>query len=814
MSSRPLFPCVLIFVLACSSAADQPDGGAGDDASVAPDAPTPDAAASADASVADAVVPDAAIPDAAIPDAAIPDAAIPDAYSPPVQLFFSAHEDDDLLFMNPDIGAAIDRGDHVRVVFFTAGDAGNDASYWLGREAGIRAAYAQMAAVADDWATTMETHAGKTLRVQTLTGADLVEVAFMRLPDGNPNGTGYAVTGYTSLERLWTGEIATLPTVDDSETYTRAELLATLSALVAALAPTRIGTMDSTGEFAGDHSDHRHGALFAFEAQRGLTDDHALHLYRGYNINDLPASLAAVERDQKWATFAAYAPHDTSMCGGAGADCLEGGAYGGWAWRQVAIMRILGRRGHIVGLQNKCLDAGSATPGPGDGVQLWSCLDGDARQQWHIGSDGRIGGPGGTCLRAPLSANGTAVELADCASEDGQRWTVTSNGQVRGPNGVCLDVRGGDSTDGTVIQVWSCVDVPQQNWSPRFGPVTRWTQDGELADADVGAESSQWGSVRLGDVNADNRADACVRRADGVWCALNTGAAFAGYTRFTDAFSDAEGWSAEAYGATLQLADLNGDSRADLCGRAADGIHCALASATSAAFGAAVLWSTAFSDAAGFASSVALYGTVRLADIDGDGLADACARDTDGIWCAINTGALSFAPATAWLGSEFTDALGWDAAQHGATIQLGDINGDGRADVCGRGGAGVHCAVANAEGDAFEPAHLWSLSPDFDNASGWGDAPAAYRSLRLADIDGDGRAELCGRAPTGLVCAVSNGTNAFDRAQPLAPHDYTDALGWSADRYGTTMMFGDLDADYHADVCGRGSAGLLCAIAP
>src|SRR5262245_7566617 len=47
---------------------------------------------------------------------------------------FVAHEDDDLLFLSPDILHAIQAGDTcVRTVYLTAGDAGNDESYWSGR---------------------------------------------------------------------------------------------------------------------------------------------------------------------------------------------------------------------------------------------------------------------------------------------------------------------------------------------------------------------------------------------------------------------------------------------------------------------------------------------------------------------------------------------------------------------------------------------------------------------------------------------------------------------------------------------------------
>ena len=66
-------------------------------------------------------------------------------------LTFVAHLDDDLLFMNPDIASNIQAGACVQVVYLTASDAGEGEGYMLGRERGVRAAYAYMAKQPDLW---------------------------------------------------------------------------------------------------------------------------------------------------------------------------------------------------------------------------------------------------------------------------------------------------------------------------------------------------------------------------------------------------------------------------------------------------------------------------------------------------------------------------------------------------------------------------------------------------------------------------------------------------------------------------------------
>ena len=54
-------------------------------------------------------------------------------------------------------------------------------------------------------------------------------------------------------------------------------------------------------------------------------------------------------------------------------------------------------------------------------------------------------------------------------------------------------------------------------------------------------------------------------------------------------------------------------------------------------------------------------------------------------------------------------AAGWALAPNGSTAQLADVNGDGRADLCARGPEGIVCAEADAAG-AFGTLQNWSAS--------------------------------------------------------------------------------------------------------
>lgn len=58
-----------------------------------------------------------------------------------------------------------------------------------------------------------------------------------------------------------------------------------------------------------------------------------------------------------------------------------------------------------------------------------------------------------------------------------------------------------------------------------------------------------------------------------------------------------------------------------------------------------------------------------------------------GIWCGLSRGS-GFGRALKVVAA-FTDSDSWNAPEHRTTIQLGDIDGNGRLDVCGRRVTGI-----------------------------------------------------------------------------------------------------------------------------
>jgi hypothetical protein len=271
-------------------------------------------------------------------------------------------------------------------------------------------------------------------------------------------------------------------------------------------------------------------------------------------------------------------------------------------------------------------------------------------------------------------------------------------------------------------------------------------------------------------------------------------------TLVNSTFSDAAGFNLPQYNETLKYLDMNNDGRSDVCGRGSAGIYCALDDGTGH-LGGDKLWNNQFSDANGWNVPQG-YATIAYPDLNADGLPDVCGRGTAGVYCALSNGA-GFGNISLWT-SNFNDNAGWTEPRFYSTIQFADLNLDGKLDICGRGYTGIFCALST--GTSFGPATQWSSA----FGGGWDD-PEFYSTIRLADVTGDGRADVCGRGYSGIYCATAiKDSNAFSTLR-LWSSAFSDDNGWSAPEYYSTIQYTDVNFDYKVDVCARGSGGFLCA---
>jgi hypothetical protein len=150
---------------------------------------------------------------------------------------------------------------------------------------------------------------------------------------------------------------------------------------------------------------------------------------------------------------------------------------------------------------------------------------------------------------------------------------------------------------------------------------------------------------------------------------------------------------------------------------------------------------------AGFSGQVGTgLSSLALGDLDGDGKADLAASSVYGsVSTLINAGNATFAA-----------AVQYPAGVDPSAVAIGDLNGDGKADlVVGNYGGGVD-VLLNMGAAAFAPRVSYG---------GAGAAPDA-RSVALADLNGDGRLDVALATYTSLAVLMNAGDGT------LAPPTY------------------------------------------
>ena len=234
-----------------------------------------------------------------------------------VSFYFAAHEDDWQLFMNPSaFQDVIDGAAKTIFIHMTAGDAGlgigwggRKHPFYLARENGAEAAIRFMADADDIPAERGSEH-------RTFNGHAIYRVAyrntvsyFLRVPDGNPLGSGYYDTGFQSLKRLAGGTVDRLYAVDGSTVYHGwGDLTATLRKIVdfergqAAAVQFNVAELDARIN-PDDHSDHLMTARAALDSVSDLACVRRVS-YVDYHSAELPENLNAQQRDMASSVFA------------------------------------------------------------------------------------------------------------------------------------------------------------------------------------------------------------------------------------------------------------------------------------------------------------------------------------------------------------------------------------------------------------------------------------------------------------------------------------------------------------------------------
>jgi LmbE family N-acetylglucosaminyl deacetylase len=261
----------------------------------------------------------------------------------PTVLNVVAHEDDDILFMNPDLQHDIHAGKCVRTIYLTAGDAGAGKLYWISRQLGAEAAYGSMLGLQKTvWDQhTVRLATGRYVTVAYPHGNTKISLIFFNLPDGNLTGSGFDAQQNQSLAKLYEGHIGVIQSVDGQSSYSAEQLTNGLSRLMDEYQPALIRTQaDVPSAQYPDHSDHIATQRFATTAASAYEAQHfgngvtiPVSRYIGYPIHGYPQNISGDDLVQKENTFLAYAQYDGGVCHTV-AQCSQGTTYAFYLTRQ------------------------------------------------------------------------------------------------------------------------------------------------------------------------------------------------------------------------------------------------------------------------------------------------------------------------------------------------------------------------------------------------------------------------------------------------------------------------------------------------
>ena len=348
-----------------------------------------------------------------------------------------------------------------------------------------------------------------------------------------------------------------------------------------------------------------------------------------------------------------------------------------------------------------------------------------------------------------------------------------------------------------------------------FGDDGVWTAlakpNGTFADpqfvlADFGFEAGGWRVDKhprfLADLRGNGRCDIVGFGDAGVYVALSNGDGSFGPVQFVvpDFGQEAGGWRVDRH--PRFLADLTGTGHADIVGFGDAGVYVALGNADGT-FGPVrfVLADFGFEEGGWRVDKHPRF----LADITGDGRADIVGFGDDGVWVALGNGDGTFQSPRLVIGDFGFEAGGWRVDKHPRF--LADITGDGRADIVGFGNDGVYVALSNGDG-TFNFTPIPAINDFAFDAGGW---RVDKHPRFLADITGDGRADIIGFGNDGVYVALSNGDGTFNFTPIPAINDFGfDAGGWRVDRH--PRLLAGLRSKARADIVGFGDAGVLVSL--
>ena len=628
-----------------------------------------------------------------------------------------AHQDDDLLFMQPDLADIADRRQSLTNVYVTAGNATGGVEIADKRNAGLMEAYAEASGVESEWTCgtiDLADHAAEHCR---LAGAP-ISLVFLAYPDGGKEGEQP-----DSLLHLFDGSIASTTTIArDTARYDRDGLIATVAEVIDATNPRTIRTLEIAATHGRDHADHMMVGALTLLAVAESGSGAELLSFRGYATENEPENVIDPLYDRSANNLAHYHAC-ASDCGTCGTACPTiDDAHATWMRRRYAV----GLRTNLVGslgFGDRCVQLHPMTGQP--------ILGGECARHDDVAltAGGRIF-LGDRCM--VIGPDDMLVTAASCAPEAAHRFFLDDDGVLwSGAPAPPTQVTAGQHLrcvvpDGDRLRVAPCGDgnaptwtlarhattIARPSWLPSTGRAVRIfnnqlytvingdlvesviTETGLSAPVTIGALAVEPESLVVASLES-GKLRACGRDADGILC----GSIYASYTSLPytlDRWSPAFARTGPVTPGDRSLAAVG----AEVCGLTDEGVICAPRGPT---FQTAVRSRWPRPDT-----------TLWVGDLDGDRQADWCAATAGGVACGRDADRALTDDGVPW-----SFALGGAADPAPASSSVGalyDIDGDDRADLCTIDDRQIMCA--RSQGHGFGPRVSIGTLPPGGTATG------------------------------------------------------------------------------------------------
>ncbi|WP_338502866.1 VCBS repeat-containing protein [Sphingomonas kaistensis] len=269
-------------------------------------------------------------------------------------------------------------------------------------------------------------------------------------------------------------------------------------------------------------------------------------------------------------------------------------------------------------------------------------------------------------------------------------------------------------------------------------------------------------------------------------------------------FGVSQGWNGQRLFPRL-LGDVNGDGFTDILGLSFNGLLVSYGTASGQFTQPAFIYGRTFFPRQNSYDEEYSLG-FKLNDVNGDKRADLVEFLPGGVSVLLGQSDGTFGPATRTI-NDFGFKQGWTIPQYTPRL-MADVNGDGRSDIVGFGYAGALVALATGEtGQNQFKDPILGLA-DFGLNQGWRDADLFPRAL--GDVNGDGLADIVGFGDEGVSVSLSNGDGTF-APMFFALNDFGLAQGWSSQTFFKRLV-GDVNGDNRADIVGFGTAGVYVAL--